>query len=247
MPLRKMCGPSDIAAKSSATAPSVTTATVRRIQTTSPKNRMTRPQPKNAFSSAAFCASRSAITEFPATERLRVGGEGGQVGAEAADELRQAVVALRAEELHAAADRRARAITVPAATPRPRRKVRASPRCRRRRASAMTAQKMPRPTAVMKRISRLMNACQISRPARISPLRSDLPARRSSNVRQMISGTQELRDDVRVTAGVRRSCSARTCRRARRPRRRAGTTRTAGRGPNTTRYRWRPTRASEIG
>jgi hypothetical protein len=54
----------------------------------------------------------------------------------------------------------------------------------------MTAQKMPRPTAVMKRISRLMNACQISRPAISSPLRTVRPERRNSSVRQMIRGTR---------------------------------------------------------
>ena len=54
----------------------------------------------------------------------------------------------------------------------------------------MTAQKMPRPTAVMKRISRLMNACQISRPARISPLRIARPGIRRARQRQMINGTR---------------------------------------------------------
>ncbi len=54
----------------------------------------------------------------------------------------------------------------------------------------MTAQKIPRPTAVMNRISRLMNACQTSSPARINPLRRARPGSRSRSVRQMISGTR---------------------------------------------------------
>jgi hypothetical protein len=53
----------------------------------------------------------------------------------------------------------------------------------------MTTQKIPSPTAVMKRISRLMKACQTSSPDRISPLRTARPVR-SSSTRQMISGTR---------------------------------------------------------
>ena len=70
MPLRKIRGPSDMAAKSSATPVIASTATCRRIQTTRPRKRMTMPQPKKAFSSSGFCARRSLVTLLPATDRV---------------------------------------------------------------------------------------------------------------------------------------------------------------------------------
>jgi hypothetical protein len=63
-----MRGPSENAAYNSATMPIVTTATLRRIQAIRPKNRMTRPQPKNEFCSDAFWLSRLAVALFPATD-----------------------------------------------------------------------------------------------------------------------------------------------------------------------------------
>ena len=151
IPFRKTRGPSDIAAKSTATKPSASTATVRRIQTIRPKNRITRPQPKNAFSSCGFCARRSAGDGVSGDRTGRIRRERTEVGTEVPNELGKAVIALRAEELnrerigqkrhrHRARDEQ------------PADEARTSPRCRRRRVTAMIPQKTPRPTAVMNRI-----------------------------------------------------------------------------------------------